>query len=217
MNVSEIIEAAEVTLLDPTNQYWGVDELLGYINEGQRQIAHLKRDAATETIDHDLQAGARQTLPDDGELLVDVVRNLGVTDFDARPAITAVDMRMMDRMSPNWQQVTDTIVQHYMYDERDRTTFYVYPAQPAAPGRVELRYARRPAVLDNTSDELTLTGDYFSAVLDYVLYRAHSKTSQAAVPQRAAAHYQQFMQQLGLYQQSAMQSTAGERDQQGLR
>ena len=213
MQASQIIESAEITLLDPTHQYWGADELLAYISEGQRQIAHLKRDAATKTIDHALQAGARQKLPDDGVLLIDVMRNLGLTDLSARPAITPVDQRQMDRMMPNWYQITDSIVQHYMYDDRDRMTFYVYPAQPQVAGSVELRYAVRPSDLQSSDDEITLTGDYFSALLNYTLYRAHSKTSQAAVPQRAAAYYQQFLNDLGLYNQSAQAASADGRDQ----
>lgn len=215
MNASEIIATAETTLLDPGHQYWTVPELVGYINEAQRLIAELKTDAVTVTAAHTLKAGARQQIPADGVLLVDVMRNLGLSGIKSGPSITPVDQRKLDRMVPDWQGRTHATVEHYMYDDRERTTFYVYPAQPNAASQVEIRYVRRPAEVESETDELTLGSNYFAPVLNYVLYRAHSKTTQAAVPQRAQAHYQLFLNELGVSNQAAQSVSAGEPDQTG--
>jgi len=217
MEASTILTEAAQLLLDTDHTYWPEAELIGYLDEAQGLIAEYKPDAVAVTEDHQLEAGPRQTLPVDGFLLFDVVRNRGLSGIDKGPAITSVDMRHMDRMLPDWQTVESRVVEHYMADGREPREFYVYPAQPIVAGIVEIRYARRPSLIEDSDDELTVRAEYRPALVDYLLYRAHSKDTTAAVPARAQAHYQQFRTHLGLSNQTAQATRAGERDQGGLR
>lgn len=186
MNASEIIEEVETSLLDPSGQFWTPEELLSYINDAQRQIVNFKPEANAKVENVALEAGVRQSLPDLASQLIDVTRN---TDG---MAITAVDQRDLDRMMPAWPKAeASTEIEHYMYDDRSPATFDVYP--PAREGtQVEVIYSATLANLTNTNAELSLGLQYRSAIIEYVLYRAHSKDTQAAVPQRAQAHYSQF-------------------------
>lgn len=206
MKASEIIESVETTLLDPSNQYWQPDELVSYINEAQRQIVNFKPEANAKVENVALEAGVRQSLPDLASQLIDVTRN---TDG---MAITAVDQRDLDRMMPAWPKAeASTEIEHYMYDDRSPTTFDVYP--PAAPNtRIEIVYSATLEDVIDTQGTLSLPRQYRSPIIEYVLYRAHSKDTQAAIPQRAQAHYQQFMQMLGQKTQSDRQEAAGEPD-----
>lgn len=206
MKASEIIASVETTLLDPSNQFWQAEELVSYIDEAQRQIVNIKPDANARAEALKLASGTRQALPELAAQLIDVTRNID------GPAITAVDRRDLDRMAPDWTtQTAARTIEHYMYDERDPTAFLVYP--PAYKNtKVEVVYSATLEDLNNTHATLDLAHQYRSAIIEYVLYRAHSKDSQAAVPQRAQAHYQQFMAMLGQQVQSDQRVAAGEPD-----
>lgn len=186
MKASEIIEEVETSLLDPSGQFWTPEELLSYINDAQRQIVNFKPEANAKIVDMTLASGVRQALPDMASQLIDVTRNTGGV------AITAVDQNDLDRMEPMWPKAEPTgEIEHYMYDDRSPSTFDVYP--PASEGmQVEVIYSATLANLTNTNADLSLGLQYRSAIIEYVLYRAHSKDTQAAVPQRAQAHYSQF-------------------------
>lgn len=206
MKADDIITTVENTLLDPANQYWSSAELLSYINDAQRQVVNFRPGANAVVVMEPLVAGTRQTLPPGATALIDLARNA------AGASITAVDRRDMDRMVPDWPtQAGSNTIQHYMYDDRAPNTYMVYP--PALAGaQVEVIYSATLADVAGTQDELTLGEQYRSAIIEYVLYRAHTKDTTAAVPARAQAHYQLFMQILGVGDAKLAQQAAGEPD-----
>lgn len=208
MKPDEIISTVETTLLDPSNTYWSTEELLSYINDAQRQVVNFKPEANAVVKTVQLDEGTRQTLPQQASVLIDVTRN------DSGEAITAVDRRDLDRMVPDWPTKSHgDKVEHYMYDDRAPGTFMVYP--PVAGGtKVEVIYSATLKDLVGTQDEMDLGVQYRSAVIEYVLYRAHSKDSTAAVAQQAQAHYQLFLNILKGGEQALDQQAAGKLDPQ---
>ncbi len=101
------------------------------------------------------------------------------------------------------------VVKHYCYDEEDTKSFYVYPGNTGA-GKVEAVLSVEPAPIvieagdeaesmDSYEIDLSLPAIYANAITDYVCYRAYSKdATYTGNMQRAAAHYQQFANSLGI-------------------
>jgi hypothetical protein len=127
----------------------------------------------------------------EGTRLIDVVRNSGVSG--AGNAITVVDRDVLDAQLPSWQSGTaSTKVEHYVFDLRNPTSFYVYPGVQAAI-EVELVYSSIPPTIETTASSLGVPSLYRNALLDYVLYRAYSKDADfAGNAQRALKHYESF-------------------------
>lgn len=220
MSAAQIIQQAETVLLDETGVRWPYSELLDWINDAIKAIIINKPNAYSINTVMKLQAGTYQTLPEGALTLLRVVRNLNnmpTTEAPARSggrAIRIVSRDVLDSQEPNWHDTTRTpaksVVKHFMMDEQDPFSFYVYPPNDGT-GIIELVVAEQPAALalpagadataisSYSSLMLPLPGIYDGPVLDYVLYRAYFKDAQfAGNSQRAAMCYQQFANTLGI-------------------
>tara|TARA_R110001606_G_scaffold3662_3_gene17215 strand:+ start:1677 stop:2471 length:795 start_codon:yes stop_codon:yes gene_type:complete len=150
-----------------------------------------------------------------------VVRNIhsvgGSSDFadnnsnGAGRAIRLVSREILDSQDPNWHDPsaatgsstfvsTGGNIKHYVFDEIDPTTFYVYPG--VASGQsvyVELIYSAVPAALSAKTDTINIPDTYANTMVDYVCYRALSKDAEfAANAQRSQAHLIAFNNTLGI-------------------
>ena len=203
---SAVLDRAGIILQDTTNIRWPTAELLGWLNDGQREIVLRKPDAYTKSEAIVMTASeTKQSIPAAGIQLIDVVRNMGTGGATPGRAVTRTERYILDSQRPDWNTETGSAtVKHYMFDERNPKVFYVYPPQAATPGYVEAVYSAAPAELATGAATLTLDDVYSSALLDYVLYRAYSKDSDIApnAPQRAVAHYEAFLKSLGAQEQA---------------
>lgn len=223
VTVKSLLTRAGVILHDTTQVRWQDTELLGWLNDSQRELVLIRPDASIKNEDHNLSEGTKQTLPAGGIRLIDVIRN---NTTSTKNAVRVIDRNVLDAQQPAWHTSgANATVEHYMFDLRDPKHFYVYPAQPAEVGTVELVYSSTPvdAVLsadavpavgsgDGTpgndaaipaipegQTEITLDDIYANAMLDYILYRAYSKDADfAGNAQRALKHYEAFAASLGL-------------------
>jgi hypothetical protein len=199
ITVSSLLGKVAILLTDTTYTRWTQDELLGWLNDGQRELVALKPNAYVKLTAAQLVAGTRQSLPSDGFELVDVVRNLGTDGATPGRAIRQVSREILDAQNPDWHSSTaDATVKHFTYSILNPKTFYVYPPQPAdSRGYAELVYFATPA--DATSNgTITLDDIYVTALQNYVLYRAYLKDAEyggnAAL---SAGYYAQFSAILG--------------------
>ena len=204
ISAQSVIRRCVETLQDPTSVRWPVNELVRYLNDGQREVVLYRPDAMVTSALRTLTVGTRQTLPVGGSKLIEVVRNTGGT----RRAVRMVNREILDAQTPNWHNLTGTTeVLHYMYDPRDPTVFYVYP--PAASGSsVDIVYAAYPTDIVEPADgaqytavggNISLPDIYGNVLQDYILYRAYTKDSEyAGNAQRAQAHYAAFANALGM-------------------
>lgn len=78
----------------------------------------------------------------------------------------------------------------------------MYPPQPATPGTVELIYSARPADVATLGAAITLADDYANALIDYLMFRAHQKTSKRGELGKAQFYWQAFLQDLGAKEQA---------------
>jgi len=199
-----IIDRTNHILQDRDNVRWSQAELLGWMNEGQLQIIDLQPSAYSKIRELQLVTGTRQTLPVDAIRLLDVIRNQdGIYNTSVRE-VARIDL---DTQVPNWHEhKPHRIVQHYMYDRQQLDVFYVYPPQPEdsgslGPGIVETLLAVIPPVLATVNDEIAIKDIYAPPLVNYVLYRAYAKDSEASANiELKDMYFQQFMASLGAQQ-----------------
>lgn len=191
ITVASTLEKVQIILQDQTGIRWPSEtELLGWLNDGQREVLILKPNAYVVNGVRQLDAGTKQNLPANGIQLVDVVRNMGSAGITPGRSIRIASREILDAQAPDWHASTPSAtVRHYIYSPLDPKHYYVYPPQPASGrGYVEEIYA---AVPPNATANGTISLDdiYNNVLIDYVLYRAYSKDAEyAANAARASAH-----------------------------
>lgn len=201
VTVASIVVKVQTILQDVTGIRWPEAELLGWLNDGQREVVLYKPNAFVTNENLQLVQGTRQDLPASGVQLIDVVRNMGTSGSAPGRAIRITMREILDAQVPDWHNPAITTpsaeVKHYMYSLLDPRHFYVYPPQPASSrGYVELIYGAAPgdATLVGT---ISLDDIYMTVLIDYIMYRAYSKdTEYAADTGRAAAHQQAYLSAL---------------------
>ena len=211
ISAQSIVRRVVETLQDNTSVRWPVNELVRYLNDGQREIVLYRPDAMVTNTTVNLVAGSKQSLPVNGAKLIEVIRNNTVS---SKRAVRLVNREILDAQAPNWHNITgSTEVLHFMYDPRDPKVFYVYP--PAASGAsLDIVYAALPTDITEPADGATfsaVTGNisvpdiYGNVIQDYILYRAYSKDSEyAGNAARAQAHYGAFANALGIEMKSTV-------------
>jgi len=205
MQALSIINQAAILLNDSaSNVRWPKTQLLTYLNDGQREVVIFRPDASVQNSVMMLTAGnTKQSIPADGIRLIDVIRNMGSGSTAGVP-VMVIDRDILDTQIPTWHSDdASSSIKHYTFDPKDPETFYVYP-QPAASVHLEIVYSVPPADCDVVGDNISISDIYTNALLDYIMYRAFSKDTEYANPNKAANYYQMFRQSLGLKAQIDM-------------
>lgn len=200
---SSIISRAGTVLADETYVRWTEAELLGWLNDGQREIVSLRPSANPKTAAVALVAGTRQALPAEAYQLIRITRNMDADGTTPGWAVRLTDMALLDQQSPDWHMETPKArVRQYTYDLREPLAYYVYP--PVVSGtRVEMTYSFPPVEVPSAASAITISDMYANALLDYVLFRAYAKDGEhPANAARAAAYRQSFENSLGLKAQA---------------
>lgn len=166
-------------------------ELLGYVNQGIREIATLLPMLFSTVGDLSCEAGAEQSATFiDASMVVDVLA------IHNGSAITRFDRATMDLFRPNWRNDPPGPTQQWSPLEGDPLKFFVYP--PAPEGQIlDVRYVRIPAVVQLDEVIQDLPGNLLPAMADYVVYRSESKDDEHVLSQRAGSHYQAFLTKIG--------------------
>jgi hypothetical protein len=202
ISAQSIIRRCVETLQDTTSIRWPINELVRYLNDGQREVVLYRPDSMVTNATSALAAGSKQSLPANGSKLIEVVRNTNGR------AVRMTNREILDAQIPGWHTLTgSTNILHFMYDPRDPRVFYVYP--PAAPGAsLDIVYSAYPTDIAEPADgslytavvgNIGLPDIYGNTIQDYILYRAYTKDSEyAGNAQRAQAHYAAFANALGI-------------------
>lgn len=203
----QIVDRAQVTLVDVAGVRWPDAELLSAVSDAQREICAVRLDAYTKLANIPLVAGTRQSLPADGLLLVELTRNMG-SGSTPGAALRKVPRQLMDAQTPGWHTTTPAAVaSDYTYDPLTPKTFYVYPPSTGSV-QVEALYGALPPAMAALTDTLSIDDTYAIPVLDYVLYRAFLKDGGVTGSlQRAAVHRQAFDAFLSVKAQSDAAAT----------
>jgi hypothetical protein len=183
-------------LNDPRGEFWTLNELLVYLNEGlQQMLSYVPGEFTTLVVD-ELKAGTKQTLPLQAISLLDIRKNVN-SDGSAGNVPFQTTKRALDVGDPAWQQAQAGKTKEWAYDPVNRVVYWVSP--PASSGnKLEIEIVQRPSVL-TINAELPIQHAYHAALADYVMYRAMSKDSDyAGSSGLAGLHYQQFLTGLGV-------------------
>jgi hypothetical protein len=184
-----IIDKATIQLIDLTNIRWTRAELLSWLNDGMRQTVLIQPSASSTTSVVKLDAGTRQTIPDDGWLLLAIYRNMGTTGTTPGRAIRIISREIIDSFNPDWH--TDPAkaeVRNYIYTNQDQLAFYVYPPNTGTQ-YIEINYSAQPTDLTSESQVIPIFDVFQSALVDYILYRACSKDAEYAPGLALAQQY----------------------------
>lgn len=174
--------------------HWTQAEWLEYLNQGQRKVVELDPNANNITVTLSLVAGTLQTTPTDCIAVVDVPRNILNSGADGR-AIRQADYKLLSNAKPDWPTDPASItVLNWLIDPRSKKQFYVYPPQPASPGKVQMLYSQTPPNLSTVNDTLTLQDQYRNAIFDYMLFRAYGKGSKPGNEKASQDAYSRFIQ-----------------------
>lgn len=206
ITAQSIIRRAVETLQDTTSVRWPVNELVRYLNDGQREIVLYRPDSMVTNATITCAAGTKQALPANGAKLVEVIRNAAATS--AKKSVRMINREILDAQTPGWHNITGSVdILHFMYDPRDPKTFYVYPPATSS-AQLDIVYAAYPTDITEPADgalytavtgNISLPDIYSNALLEFVLYRAFMKDSEyAGNAQRAQAHYAAFANALGI-------------------
>lgn len=206
---SPIIQRAVQILQDVTSVRWPLDELVRWLNDGQREIVLYRPDSNPKVATGTLAAGTRQDLTAITGVsalfpakLMDIVRNMASSSNKGSVRLCAREI--LDSQVPGWHAMPGNLnTVHYTFDERDPCAFYVYP--PAlGTTQLEIVFSAYPVDIAAPVDSVVVGSigikDIFAnALLDYILYRAYSKDAEfAGNGARAQAHKAAFDGSMGV-------------------
>jgi hypothetical protein len=206
LTAQSIIRRAVETLQDTTSVRWPVNELVRYLNDGQREVVLYRPDSMVTNSTITCVTGSKQSLPANGAKLIEVIRNAASTSD--KKAVRMINREILDSQTPGWHNIAGSVnILHFMYDPRDPKVFYVYP--PATTlAQLDIVYAAYPTDITEPADgalytavsgNISLPDIYGNVLLDYILYRAYTKDSTyAGNAQRAQSHYAAFANALGI-------------------
>jgi len=182
-------EVAEL-LTDVAKVHWTNTVLLSYLNDAIKEIVNKRPDTYTVTESFTLAAGCRQTLAADAIRLIDVLAN---HDGDA---ISKIDRHFIDTHIRGWRSEATGPAEHYIYDERDPRTFFLYP-QPVAAQVATITVSKSPAAIVEGA-AIPIDDIWSVAIKLYMQYMAWSKDSETAGNDAKAAGYlASFRQSIG--------------------
>jgi hypothetical protein len=212
ITAKQVMTLAGRNLQDEDATRWTLPELADWINEAVKAVILAKPSANSVTAVLTLTAGTYQALPDQYQTLLRIVRNIS---SEGPPRVGGRVVRVttrdaLDAQAPYWHDPKQTPykaeVRQFVFDEEDPRSFYVYPGNTGT-GKVEAVVAELPTEIAATGDPTLLASYdqgigledvYLSPILDFVLFRAMSKDSDAGNPVGALAHYQAFATAVGL-------------------
>ena len=199
---ANLIDRIQDILQDTTSIRWPEVELLRYINDAQREVCNLRPESTATTASVALVVGTKQSLPSGGLRLIKVTRNMSAAGGSAtgKRAVRIVDSDILNTQEPNWHDpgvsgdaAHTTTVKHYIFDEDNPRSFYVYPGASTTSTFLELVYSASPTDLGSTSATISVDDIFGNALIDYTLFRCYLKDAEyAANQQRAGTHYQLF-------------------------
>ena len=206
ISVADLLTRIDHLMLDDQRKRWGVAERLLWINDAAREIVFRRPAARAITERLALEEGTLQQSSAGTAQVLSVVRNINANGTPGR-AISITDRQQLDDADPDWHQATAARSLHFMVDERSPTMFHVYP--PAIEGAiVELLVSKAPPEVTSATGSIDLRAEFINAIVNWALYRCHTKDSEFSQGAVAAQHYQAFTDAIGAPAQAAVANSA---------
>lgn len=206
IGVADLLRRLSTMMNDQQKTRWSEAEQIDWFNDAAREIVLRRPSARAVTELLALQEGTYQQCAAGTTQLLNVMRNIGPTGKPGR-VISISDLQQLDRVDPDWHSLPPAATRHYMVDERSPTSFYVYP--PAVDGAlVEVLVALPPPQVASAEDSIDMRIEFINAILNWAMFRCHTKDSEYANGAVAALHYQAFTDAIGAPAQAAQMNSA---------
>ena len=179
--------------IDEGGIQWRDAELIQWFNEACGEIARLRPEAASKTIElSPLASGSKQSIPAGHTLLLEAVCN-ATAGVEGR-AVRRVERSTLDNEDPDWMKSVKTeVVFRYAASLTDPRSFYVYPPSTGqAPTGLSIVTSTTPAEVTALADNCPLPAIYEAVVANYILFRAYAKLSESPTSQQTSAGYLQL-------------------------
>jgi len=195
---SAIIGKARQILSDLTATRWSDDELVGWLNSGQRAIVLWKPNSFAQPVPMQLVPGTLQTII--GLEFIRVNRNMWDMTTPGQ-AVSPVAQDMLDDLLPTWHtEQASLVIKNYLFDKRDTQTFMVFPPQPDPAGYAEVVMTPYPTDIEVVEGEITgniLSDIYENPLIDYIVSRALSDDTDTGDAVLSEKYFQRFTNALG--------------------
>jgi len=187
----QVIDSAVEVLHDDAGVRWPRVDLLGYLNDGQREILLYRPDASTALVNHTLAAGFLQALPAQAIRLMDVKCNVSGRSCKLAKRDSLDDQR------PSWRTDPESeTVKAWTYDERDPKRFEVWPPATSSAA-LRMLISVPPADVATENDLVGLDDMYKGPLVSYIIHRAYLRDSEdAAMESLSQGMYSLMVQQL---------------------
>lgn len=196
---TQIDTEARELLQDGGTVHWSAAGMIQWINAAVRDVITHKPKANTVTGNLTLTAGTTmQSLPATVIALVGILSNMGTSGTDPGRAVTLTSAERMDAARPIWRSDTGSAVKHYMVDDRDKSSYEVWPA-PDSALKVLARTCNHPTDIAALTETLSIDDSYRNALVHYVLFKAYAQDAEDSInASLSAAHYAIYAQTIGL-------------------
>lgn len=215
MLVSSILSKAAILIQDISNVRWPEAELVGWLNDGQREVVQHRHDSSVLNASIALTANVtRQVLPAGSIALLNITRNMGVDGLTPGAPIKKIERTWLDALVPAWNSETGaTEIKNYIANPLDPKHFEVYPRPHATTVvQVEALLCVQPAdcALPSATPGAvtTLADEYSIPLINYIVFRSLSKDAEAGDAQRAGGYLSLFMAGLGIKSRSDASATS---------
>lgn len=196
---TDVSNEALALLQDKTNVHVDPADMLEWIRAGVREVVALKPKAGTVTQLIDIVANAvTQAVPAGTIEILDVLANMGADGVTPGRGITVVTLDRMQAAKANWRRDTGAQVKHVIFDDRDNTVYYVWPAVTTAI-KAEARLMKFPTPISALTTTVPLDDSYRNPLVYFAMFKAHSQdSSHASNLQMAEAAYTAFLTAMGI-------------------
>jgi len=173
ITAQEIIDRAEIILVDVGNDRWEEADLLGWLNMGLRELVRFIPTALTVTEAVNLAAGVKQTIPTGRIEFIGATMNMGTDGSTPGAIINFMDFKELGFVKPSWPTETQAAITEIVTKkDGDRASYYVSPPSDGT-GYIEIICSDTPTEI--AIGQVIPVDDIYEAILmDYVLFRSFS-------------------------------------------
>jgi hypothetical protein len=159
------------------NKRWSADEGLLWVNDAALAVVSLVPRAYTQSAVVAAEPGVRQTMAGLGLTRglqpIDVPNNVSASGAPGS-SLRKVKRIWLDDSVPNWHAAVADEAQHWMTDDEDPTSFYIYPAIGGG-GQLRVIHSATPPELTSLAQAIPLQDVYAEPMQHYVLFCFYSK------------------------------------------
>lgn len=199
MIAGDIINRVRKDLHDEDAVRWKDSDMYDYLTAACREVVNLRPDtrAVTESVKL-VDNSTRQSIPDGGFRLLDIVRNMGSDGNTPGYPVKVTGRDDLDDSNASWHMDDPADeIDNFSFDEANPTVFYVTPP-PAESVFVEMVYSKAPAKIESMDAIIEVDEAFEETIRKYMMYLAFSMDhADSNGMNKASSYLSQFYLSLG--------------------